>query len=84
MRNERLLSVEALCALNSRVRWRVPSEDKLDGRAAIRRTELLWRNEPSDTAAYVGTSPLRVRKILASHSTGSLLAGAVQALSFTR
>jgi len=34
----------------------VPSEDKPDGRAATRRTELLWRNEASDTEADGGES----------------------------
>ena len=32
------------------------SEDKPDGRAAIRRTELLWRNEALDTVADGGGS----------------------------
>lgn len=38
----------------ARVRWRALSEDNPGGRAAIRTTELLWRNEVQDSVACGG------------------------------
>ena len=73
---------------NQRVRWRVLSEDNLDGRAAIRRTDLLWRNEASDTVACRGEFSSPRETIcwceFARHPKGSLLAGTIQTQSFTQ
>ena len=40
------------------------SEENLGGRAAIRRTELFWRNEASDTGADGGESACAVEAFL--------------------
>lgn len=61
---------------------------RLGGRAAIQRTELLCCNEALDIVAC-GGEPSSPRAIinsrgLASHPTGSLLARAIQTLSFAQ
>jgi hypothetical protein len=71
-----------------RVRRRAPLEENLGGRAAIQRTELLWRNEASDPLAREGelSSPRASVSSagFAAYSTGALRARAVQRPSSAR